>query len=202
MDLNSNFIKRLATSIILSPIILYCIFFGDYYFILLLSILFLIAFYEIFSLKKIQLKLILFFFIIFFLYSCYSIRTSNNGLNILFFCIGISWISDTGGYLFGKLVGGKKIKFISPNKTYSGFFGSFFSNFIFFLILKFYNLINMPIYFSFIFTLIVIIGDLFFSYLKRKYKIKDFSNIIPGHGGIFDRIDGLIFLVIIVNFLK
>lgn len=202
MDLKSNFLQRIITSIILAPIIIYSIFLNNYYFISLLFFLFILSCYEIFLLKKIKLKLILLFFIITFIYSCYEIRNSSNGLNILLFCLFISWFSDVGGYLFGKFFGGKKINFISPNKTYVGFLGSYILNLVFFLVLKFYNMLNISLYFSFIFTTLVIIGDFFFSYLKRKFNLKDYSNIIPGHGGIFDRIDGLIFLVIVINIFK
>ena len=116
----------------------------------------------------------------------------------------ISWLSDIGGYLFGKLFGGKKIGYISPNKTYMGIIGSIlFSQFSQIYIYYFNLFSNEKNLYKFMFIFIscffVIIGDLVFSYFKRVNKIKDYSNLLKGHGGLFDRIDGLIFLTIIFN---
>ena len=120
----------------------------------------------------------------------------------------LSWLSDIGGYVFGKLIGGKKIKIISPNKTYSGFVGSFLfvQSFGFytksFLNISFINEAFLNFYFLLICTLVVISGDMLFSYFKRICHIKDFSNFLPGHGGLLDRIDGLILLTIFVYIAK
>jgi phosphatidate cytidylyltransferase len=119
----------------------------------------------------------------------------------------IAWLSDIGGYVFGKLIGGKKINFISPNKTISGYFGSILLaqlNLIFISCfeIKLFDNINMNILFLFLCTLTVIFGDLFFSYIKRLNKIKDFSNFIPGHGGVLDRLDGFILLIIVFNIVN
>ena len=109
--------------------------------------------------------------------------------------------SDIGGYVFGKTFGGKKLTKISPKKTISGSLGSFVLSYIgFFLIYFYFNdllfvrmdseiLFFVPI----IVSLICQLGDLFISYYKRKAKIKNTGNLIPGHGGLLDRIDGLIF---------
>ena len=106
--------------------------------------------------------------------------------------------------MFGKFFGGKKIGYISPNKTYAGIFGSIlFSQFSQFYIYYFNLFSNENNLYKFIFIFascfFVIIGDLVFSYIKRLNKIKDYSNMLKGHGGLFDRIDGLIFLTIIFN---
>ena len=114
-------------------------------------------------------------------------------LTLLFVCI----FSDIGGYVFGKTLGGKKLTKISPNKTISGSIGSFLFSLIPFIFYVFYyknynldlKLILIPVLFSFICQ----IGDLFISYFKRKAKVKDTSKLIPGHGGLLDRIDGIIF---------
>jgi phosphatidate cytidylyltransferase len=113
-------------------------------------------------------------------------------------------LSDIGGYVFGKLIGGKKINFISPNKTISGYFGSIFLAQLNLLYISYFDVrlfdnMNTNILFLFFCTLIVIFGDLLFSYIKRLNKIKDFSNFIPGHGGVLDRLDGFILLVIAFN---
>ena len=117
-------------------------------------------------------------------------------LYLLIICI----FTDIGGYVFGKIIGGKKLTKISPNKTFSGSIGSFLlSIFIGYLIYKIQTdllLININI-----FILIIIIsftsqvGDLFISLLKRKAKIKDTGSILPGHGGLLDRIDGMLFAI-------
>ena len=104
--------------------------------------------------------------------------------------------SDIGGFLVGKLLKGPKITKISPNKTYSGAIGSIFFTFLV-LSISFYFFVNQFSYLILILSLTTSIscqlGDLFFSYLKRKAKIKDTGNILPGHGGILDRIDGILF---------
>ncbi len=113
-------------------------------------------------------------------------------LTIITVCIS----SDIGGYLFGKTFKGKKITKISPNKTYSGMIGSYLISFLIsFLIFKdFYEYIDLLIYISLIST-ISQFGDIFISFLKRKAKLKDTGNILPGHGGMLDRFDGIIFAI-------
>lgn len=127
-----------------------------------------------------------------------------NGFNLILFIISITWLSDVGGYVFGKFFKGKKISVISPNKTYAGFVGSLVLSQASIIILlnskiSFYDFFFYNLFFIAFCSLIVILGDLFFSFCKRKCNIKDYSNIIPGHGGIFDRFDGMIFLVIFFN---
>tara|TARA_Y200000002_G_scaffold103903_1_gene84607 strand:+ start:2579 stop:2938 length:360 start_codon:yes stop_codon:yes gene_type:complete len=116
-------------------------------------------------------------------------------------------LSDIGGYVFGKLIGGKKINFISPNKTISGYFGSILLAQLNLICISYFEIklfenINMNILFLSLCTLTVIFGDLFFSYIKRLNKIKDFSNFIPGHGGVLDRLDGFILLIIVFNIVN
>ena len=114
----------------------------------------------------------------------------------LIFLILICVSTDVGGYIFGKIFGGKKFTKISPNKTYSGIVGSFFFSIIFGSI--FYNYFNQQVYlkinvimFICIISIISQIGDLVISYFKRKANIKDTGSILPGHGGVLDRIDGI-----------
>tara|TARA_X000000950_G_C13463682_1_gene476953 strand:- start:103 stop:483 length:381 start_codon:yes stop_codon:yes gene_type:complete len=109
--------------------------------------------------------------------------------------------SDIGGYVFGKIFGGKKLTKISPNKTISGSIGSFILSYIGFFLIYFYfnDLLFVRLRFEtlffipFIISSICQLGDLFISYYKRKAKIKNTGNLIPGHGGLLDRIDGSIF---------
>ena len=118
-------------------------------------------------------------------------------LTILMICIS----SDVGGYVFGKTFGGKKLTKISPKKTVSGSIGSFVFSYIIFFVIYFYfnDLLFVRLEFESLFFIpffissICQLGDLLISYYKRKAKIKNTGNIIPGHGGVLDRIDGTIF---------
>ncbi len=115
-------------------------------------------------------------------------------LYLLIICI----LTDIGGYVFGKIIGGKKLTKISPSKTFSGSIGSFLTSiFIGYLCYKIQTdllLININIFILIIITSFTSqVGDLFISLLKRKAKIKDTGSILPGHGGVLDRIDGIIF---------
>ena len=115
---------------------------------------------------------------------------------IFLFILSICIFTDIGGYIFGKIFKGKKLTSISPNKTYAGMFGSFICSLIIcMLFIKYFNFSNNLIIFTLIISLVSQIGDLFFSYLKRKAKIKDTGNFLPGHGGLLDRLDGIIFAI-------
>ena len=127
----------------------------------------------------------------------------------LIYIISICILSDIGGYLFGKFFKGKKLTKISPNKTYSGMIGSFLLSIIFCIIYSY--LISFEDFKTiFIITLLISficqMGDLFISFLKRKAKIKDTGNILPGHGGVLDRIDGILFAlpsgIILINYFN
>jgi phosphatidate cytidylyltransferase len=114
--------------------------------------------------------------------------------------ISICFFTDIGGYVFGKIIGGKKLSKISPNKTIAGTVGSFILSIIpLIIVINFnyldleFNLIN--IIFCLLISLVSQLGDLFISLIKRKVKIKDTGNLLPGHGGILDRMDGIIFAV-------
>ena len=132
-----------------------------------------------------------------FVYFVFLIESHLTDLKIyLLYSVLIAILSDIGGLIFGKTFKGKKLTKISPNKTISGSIGSFVLSI--FLIPIFYN--NLIIY-DFLTLLILTIaisltsqlGDLFISYLKRKANVKDTSDLLPGHGGLLDRVDGIIF---------
>ena len=202
--MNKNFIKRIFSIFIFAPIFIFFTFNGGLVFNFLLFCLFIIFIFEIFKLNLLHTKILCALIILIFLYSFYNLRNIVNGIEIVFLLIFIAWLSDIGGYIFGKLIGGKKINFISPNKTLSGFCGSIILVQLNLFYIEYFqvNLFkNFYLNVSLLFfcTLIVIFGDLFFSYIKRLNKIKDYSNLIPGHGGLLDRLDGFIFLVIIFN---
>ena len=139
---------------------------------------------------------ILFFSYIFFVLSAFLVLSFFSHLKILIFIILITCIaSDIGGYIFGKLLKGPKLTKISPQKTVSGSLGSIiFSTVILSLLIYYFtNSFEINIFIVGLLTSITCqLGDLFFSLLKRKSKIKDTGNILPGHGGVLDRVDGIL----------
>ena len=113
--------------------------------------------------------------------------------NLIFILIFISFLNDTVAYIVGKSLGGPLIvPKISPNKTWSGTLSSFLISFIVLYFFRF-NLLE-----CFLIASSLFLGDLFFSFIKRKYSIKDFSNMIPGHGGILDRIDSIFLSTVLI----
>ena len=189
----SNLIKRILSSIILLPLSLYFILSGSYYLIFFTLICFFISIYEWYKMvKKIELKLLGTIFLIFSFYTFYEISITYIWSFVFLVCIS----TDIGGYIFGKLFKGPKLTKISPNKTYSGMIGGYFLSLI--LLLSFMGWINQKIYVEWFIVTILIstvsqIGDITISYFKRLSKTKDTGKIIPGHGGLLDRIDGMIF---------
>jgi len=210
--MKNEFIKRILSSIILIPLLAFFTIKSLDLFILFLFIVFLISFYEWIKMsKKIYLILIGFIFLFFSFYSAYSIRLEN--LIYFLFIISICISTDIGGYIFGKLFKGPKLTKISPNKTYSGMLGSFFLAIVtsFFFVSKFnlsyinnldFNENMFFLLFTLLISLVSQIGDLIISFFKRYSKIKDTGKIFPGHGGILDRIDGMIFVFPFVYFLQ
>ena len=208
--MKNEFIKRILSSIILIPLLAFFTIKSLDLFIVFLLIVFLISFYEWIKMsKKIYLILIGFIFLFFSFYSAYSIRLEN--LIYFLFIISICISTDIGGYIFGKLFKGPKLTKISPNKTYSGMLGSFFLAIVtsFFFVSKFdlsyinnldFNENMFFLLFTLLISLVSQIGDLIISFFKRYSKIKDTGKIFPGHGGILDRIDGMIFVFPFVYF--
>ena len=200
--IKNEFIKRVFSSLILIPIVFFVIIEGSILFNFFISICLIITAYEWLQMSKANIQKIFgLFFIIISFYSIFKIRNDFNHDYFHILLIAIICIStDTGGYIFGKLLKGPKLTKLSPKKTYAGMFGSFLLSIIITII--FFELISRIYNFkyteeTFIFVLLVSlvsqIGDIIISYFKRLSKIKDTGNIIPGHGGILDRIDGMIF---------
>ena len=192
--INKELQKRILSSIILLPLALYFILSGSYYLIFFTLISFFISIYEWNKMvKKIELKFLGTIFLIFSFYTFYEISTVNFfWIYILLICIS----TDIGGYVFGKLFKGPKLTKISPNKTYSGVIGGYFLSLIF--LSSFMSWINQTTSMEWFIVTILIstvsqIGDITISYFKRLSKTKDTGTIIPGHGGLLDRIDGMIF---------
>jgi phosphatidate cytidylyltransferase len=199
----NNFKKRFVVSLLAFPLI-YILLYQKLLFNLLILIVFLFCLYEwnkIFKKKNpiFFLGLLILLVFLFSLIRIYNIEDFN--LKFLWLIL-ITWLTDIGGYIFGKLFGGPKLVKISPNKTWAGALGSLILSQLAFLIFFLDNSykFNVAIFFIQIFLSIVgQIGDILMSYIKRKNNKKDTSNFIPGHGGFLDRVDGLIWIIIIGN---
>ena len=197
-------IKRILSSIILIPMALFFIIKGSLLFNFFISICFLITVYEWqFMTRKKNYNLIGLIFLIISFYSVYKLRNSFIGDYIYLLFVTIVCVStDIGGYVFGKIFKGPRLTKISPKKTYSGMIGGFILSTItatifFNNVFLFNNLIKDLTLGLFILVLLISaisqLGDIIVSYFKRLSKIKDTGKIIPGHGGLLDRIDGMIF---------
>ena len=198
----SNLKKRILSAIILIPLALYFIIQGSFMLMFFTVICFLVACYEWHVMtKKKSYKIYGFPFLFCSFFTFYELD-----LPIVFFVILICVSTDIGGYVFGKIFKGPKLTKISPNKTYAGMIGGYFLSLISLTIIT--SLINyspIPIQFFFLTLLISTvsqIGDIIISYFKRLSKIKDTGKIIPGHGGLLDRIDGMIFAFPIVYLIN
>ena len=203
--MSKELIKRFISSIILLPLAFFFIIQGSFLLIFFTVICFIIASYEwhMMSKKKSYYSLG-FFFLIFSFYTFYelSIETID-----IFYVIIICSSTDIGGYVFGKIFKGPKLTKISPKKTYAGMFGGHFLSLISLLVIM--NFLDSEIT-SILFLLTILIstvsqlGDIIISYFKRLSKIKNTGKLIPGHGGLLDRIDGMIFafpLCYIINLI-
>ena len=223
--INNELQKRILSSIILIPVAIFFIFQGSVFFAFFLSIFFLASSYEWVKMnKKDSFKALGIFYLFLTCYLTYLFSQNFffQFLLVLVVCI----FTDLGGYIFGKIFKGPKLTKISPKKTYAGLIGSFILSIIAALIYVRFNLgqvayqeihllllknnfENLNLYFLMIIlfiSLISQIGDLIISYFKRSAKVKDTGNLLPGHGGLLDRVDGIIFAIpasyILFNILK
>ena len=203
-------ITRILSTLILIPIALFFIVKGSIFFNFFIIVLLLLTSYEwhFLSLKK-TYYLPGFIFIVFSFYTFYFIGnqgdTGSLFHRIYFFLILLTCVAtDIGGYVFGKIFKGPKITKISPNKTYAGMIGGFvlsiisaslyFNNLSILSLSQSKGEMGAQIFFIVLsISFISQVGDLVISFFKRKSKIKNTGNIIPGHGGLLDRIDGMIF---------
>ena len=204
--INKELQRRILSSIVLIPVSIFFIIQGSFTFIFFLSLIFLVTSLEWFKMTKNKdlLRIFGLFFLFFSFFSTVYLR-QYIGLNFFLFLIIVCIFTDTGGYIFGKVLKGPRLTKISPKKTYSGVFGSFLISLLSGLIYIKYlgqkskilletDLLFMILLILFI-SLVSQIGDLIISYFKRKAKLKDTGKIIPGHGGFLDRIDGIIFVM-------
>jgi len=205
--MNKELKKRVTTSIILIAIVLNCLFINNFSWLLLLSIVSFICWFEFINLVKRIWKrkgkaifpiVLSFLFLSLFIYTAYGYRIEKGAVGILF-VLGICIFSDMGGYIIGKSIGGIKLTKISPNKTISGSFGSFLFSLFPLGLLMFLgiekNFSGKIILFCLFISFACQLGDLIISYFKRLAKVKDTGKILPGHGGMLDRIDGVIFAI-------
>ncbi len=214
--------KRILSSIILIPITIFFIFQGTLFFGFFLSIFFLATSYEWIKMNKINsLKIVGVCYLFFAFAFAYLLREYSLGLFILILIICI--FTDLGGYIFGKIFKGPKLIKISPKKTYAGALGGFILSLVAALIYSKYTFtgaltnLNLSLWtgmgvnkiyllFILVISLISQIGDLIISYFKRLAKVKDTGNLLPGHGGLLDRIDGIIFVIpisyLLLNYLR
>jgi phosphatidate cytidylyltransferase len=223
--MSQNLLKRIITSIILLSLLFFINFSHPYIFILSILILGLIIciefnrlfskllnkknkdnFFLNFNGKFLVLNIITFCYI-FFIFCNFSYEIHESKSPIFFmYVISICFFTDIGGYVFGKTIGGKKLSKISPNKTISGTIGSFILSIVPLLWILNFNYLELEfnlrnVLFCLFVSLISQLGDLFISLLKRKAKIKDTGKLLPGHGGVLDRVDGIIFAVPFSYFL-
>ena len=208
--MHNEFIRRLLSSLVLIPVTIFFIIKGTYFFNFFILICLSISIYEWYKMsKEIYYKVLGIIFLIFSFYTAYFFRYEFYGDYLYFIMIlSICIFTDIGGYIFGNLFKGPKLTKISPKKTYSGVIGGYFFSII--LMAFFFNNLDSisektNIMFqaqefgfnNFITTIFIStvsqFGDIVVSYFKRKSKIKDTGKIIPGHGGLLDRIDGMIF---------
>ena len=195
-------LKRIISSIILIPIALFFIVKGSFLFIFFILICFFITSYEWHMMSKRKpYYLFGFIFLIISFYTVYAL-IDYGGNYVYFLMIVLVCVStDIGGYVFGKILKGPRLTKISPKKTYSGMIGGYLLSLIsiniFFNISYLFTKTNEITSDILIFILLIStvsqIGDIIISYFKRLSKIKDTGKIIPGHGGLLDRVDGMIF---------
>ena len=200
--------KRIYSSLIILPITLFFIIQGSAFLIVFLSLFFLATCYEWFKMNKNNdlVKLFGTIFLFFSFYSAFYIR-EKSGIDFFIVIILVCIFTDIGGYVFGKIFKGPRLTSISPKKTYAGVIGGFLLSlvagitYIKYISSEFLATDYSRLLFGiFLISLISQIGDLIISYFKRKAKFKDTGKILPGHGGLLDRVDGLIFVMPIIYF--
>ena len=210
----TNLNKRIFTSLIVFPVSMFFIIKGGNYIVSFLYAILILANFEAFSAFKRKTSIIfLDSILVVSLLSILHLRNDTTSSFILLLWVIILTISsDIGGYIFGKIFRWKRLTNISPNKTLSGVIGSLifsiFSILLLGLICKILFQIDLSFFLKFKYFIFAVIlslsaqlGDLMVSYFKRLDKIKDTGKILPGHGGIFDRIDSLMFSTIVANIL-
>ncbi len=198
--MKNEIIKRVLSSIVIIPLALFCIISGSYIFNFFLIIIFAISVLEWHNLSRKKPYFIFgLFYLIFSFFYVYRLRFYPDNDYFLFLIVtSVCVLTDIGGYVFGNLFKGPKLTKFSPNKTYSGLIGSYiFALTVIPLLIATNGNETLKVFNLFIFIILVStisqFGDIIVSIFKRISKIKDTGKIIPGHGGLLDRIDGMIF---------
>jgi len=210
--MSSELKKRIITSILLISLLV-AMYHYSFIMIIAVIVIAIIVWIEFFALiskifpkNKLKERLLRFLYkaisllyLLLLVFFIFAIETYYPNLKLyLLYSILVSILSDIGGLIFGKIFKGRKLTKISPNKTISGSIGSLIFS------LSLINLFNEELIFNNFLILIIItilisitsqLGDLFISLLKRKAKVKDTSDLLPGHGGFLDRVDGIIFAI-------
>jgi phosphatidate cytidylyltransferase len=228
--MSNNFLKRTITSIILLAILLIVNYSHHFVFMISIAIVGGVVCVEAsdissklvgplfmkhnkkdsFTLKinyKYLLISVVVFIYIFFIFGQYSYEVYRlESPTFFLYLVSICFLTDIGGYVFGKTIGGRKLTKISPNKTISGTIGSFVFSILPLIVFSNLSIIDLEftlknIIFVLLVSLVSQLGDLFISYFKRKAKIKDTGKILPGHGGALDRVDGVVFALPFSYFL-
>ena len=201
--MKNEFLKRSISTILLIPFVIFILVKGSFYFNIFITLCFFLSSYEWH--KMVKNKLYKIYGILFLLISFYTVFVLRNTISqkydFFLFILSVCIATDLGGYFFGKLFKGPKLTNISPNKTYAGMIGSFIFTLLIVYILMIYfslDIVNnnsklIILIFSLLVSTVSQIGDIIISFFKRKSNVKDTGKIIPGHGGILDRIDGMIF---------
>ncbi len=209
-----SFMKRLLSALVMGPIVLYALYIGGAVFQSLVGVLILIAIYEFWNISRVEVKnrwrlSVLFFGVIYSITAYFALTDLRAEYGFVFtgvVIIGV-WASDIGAYIFGKLIGGRKLcPKISPNKTWAGLIGAcLFPSFILDGYLAFFanslsakETVFWSLGASLVIGLLGQTGDLMISALKRRVGLKDTGKLIPGHGGILDRIDALMLVIIFI----
>lgn len=197
----SNLTQRVASAAVLAPIVLYLTYLGGLFFTIMVSVLCILMMLEWYNLTRLSKKPLIWaavglFYVIL---PCVFLADMRDmyGYPIIFSLIAGVWGTDTFAYVGGKSIGGKKLApKISPNKTVSGTICGVLAGAISFYVV--YNLLkpedhsSAPVGLAILLSLSVIVGDLFESWIKRRFDVKDSGQLIPGHGGVLDRMDGLL----------
>lgn len=194
---NNNMSQRIKSSLVLIPIAVYAIFVSKDLFLFLvitIAILMTIEWLDIIknSSDEKRWRIIGFFYIAIPLYAVAKLRMIDS--DIVFWMFSIIWVTDIFAFFSGKIIGGKKLApHISPNKTWAGLAGGVAASAVigFISSFMFYGGILFFVFLSMILSVVEQLSDLMESKIKRTFNLKDSGNIIPGHGGILDRLDGM-----------
>lgn len=205
----SNTKQRVISSVILVPLAIYAIFFSKDLFLFLLIAIAILMTIEWLDMIRGQVdekkwRIIGFFYIAIPLYSVYRLRMINT--DVVFWMFAIIWVTDIFAFFAGRIIGGKKLApHISPGKTWAGLYGGvaasavigFISSFMFVGGITFFIIASIFL------SLVEQASDLLESKFKRIFGVKDSGNIIPGHGGVLDRLDGMMlaapFVLLLIN---